>query len=125
MMCENTIYSSIGHVLSIEEVESPSIFNKSSGGNSAVKKKILRSFFKDVAFQILDDFDLRILLLDKTVRLDLDSLMEKFDVFFEKVQPTVVTFSSFMEVIVRKAENEADRPDIKVGSTNGEQTGQY
>ena len=79
-----------------------------------MKKKILRSFFKDVAFQILDDFDIRILLLDKTVRLDLDSLMEKFDVFFEKVQPTVVTFSSFMEVIVRKAENEADRPDLKV-----------
>ena len=101
-MAAKPCYSCIAHVLT------------ASWGDAKINFQVLRSFFKDVAFQVLEDLNSKYLLPDENV--SLEQLMERFDLFFEKVSFGVASFASFMDLTVRKPRNESDRPDLKVSS---------
>ena len=110
-MATKPCYSCIGHVLCTDLGGSSS----DHAEKSKIQLQVLRSFFKDIAFRILEDFNCKLLLFEESV--NLDQLMERFDLFFEKVSIGAVSFVSFMELMVRKPKDESDRPELKVNKT--------
>ena len=75
-------YVCVAHILSMKGMAALESDDRLFGvEESKVNYSILRSLFKDVAFQIIEDIDYKLLLAQAST--ELEELVEKYDTFFE------------------------------------------